>query len=68
MKKLIVENMTCKHCKMRIENELKKVKKLKYKVDLDTKTITLDSKLEININEIINSLKEIGYIAHESQE
>ncbi len=57
---LSVPNMSCDHCKMRIENELKKIGVNEYDVSLEKKEIRLKTD-EIDV--VIKRLNSIGYEA-----
>ena len=57
-----VPDMSCNHCKMRIEktmNESGKIKKLK--VDLDKKNVTLES--DLSESDLVQLFDEAGYDA-----
>lgn len=57
-----VPEMTCEHCKKAIEIKLKENKSIKaIKVNLSDKTVSLKS--DVESQEIINMLDEIGFAA-----
>jgi len=56
----IVNDMTCKHCKMTIENKLSSLEDVtKVLVNLDEKTVGVDG--DINTEKIENAIREAGY-------
>ncbi|BBE30866.1 copper resistance protein CopZ [Tepiditoga spiralis] len=57
-----VEDMTCNHCKMRIEKALSEAEDIKsFNVDLKNKIVEVDSELSENV--IVSIIDEIGYTA-----
>ncbi|HOO44364.1 MAG TPA: cation transporter [Bacillota bacterium] len=58
--KVSVDNMTCGHCKMHIENALKNAGFKKFKVDLDSKTVDLDLGKH-TLQEAKSAVEGIGY-------
>ncbi|MCJ7802680.1 MAG: permease [Candidatus Marinimicrobia bacterium] len=56
----IVNDMTCKHCKMTIENKLSSVEGVsKVSVNLDEKTVGVDG--DVNMDKIEEAIREAGY-------
>lgn len=59
-----VEGMHCAGCVKRAEGALKKVKGLKdIETSLENKTITCNFKKQIDGNEIVSALAEVGFEA-----
>lgn len=63
MKKIvIIEGMMCDHCKKRIEKEFNKLDDVvDAKVDLEKKSLTLESKNEISDEKIKEIIKNLDY-------
>ena len=61
MIKLFIEDMSCQHCVNRIKQALEE-RSFKAEVDLATKTVVI-SENDIEIEEFIASLDELGYSA-----
>lgn len=61
MKKLIISNMNCMHCVKRIEEALSKVKGLTYTVNLEEKTVILESDDEKKIAKAEKLITKAGY-------
>lgn len=62
MKKLIVEGMSCNHCKMSVEKALKAIDGVnEVDVNLETKEVLVSSNKEINNNIIEEAIKEAGF-------
>ena len=63
MKKIvIIEGMMCDHCKKRIEKEFNKLEDVvNAKVDLEKKSLTLESKNEISDEKIKEIIKNLDY-------
>lgn len=60
--KLLVENMHCNGCAKRIEESLKKNKDIKkVKINLNTKEVTITSTNELDINNIKETINNLGY-------
>ena len=57
---LKVENMSCVHCKNKIEKTLKEMGIKKIKINLESKLVTITSKKH-TIEEVIQAIKAIGY-------
>ena len=56
----IVEDITCKHCKMTIENKLNSLEGVtKVSVNIDKKTVGVDG--DVSINKIEAAIREAGY-------
>ncbi|MCK4904244.1 MAG: heavy-metal-associated domain-containing protein [Candidatus Marinimicrobia bacterium] len=56
----IVEDMTCKHCKMTIENKLNSLKGVtNVSVNIDEKTVGVDG--DVNAEKIEDAIREAGY-------
>ena len=56
----IVEDMTCKHCKMTIENKLNSLESVtKVLVNIDEKTVGVDG--DVSIDKIEEAIREAGY-------
>ncbi len=58
--KFKVENMTCNHCKMRIEKALKQLGVKKIKIDLEEKMVSVVLKKH-SIDEVKQAVNAIGY-------
>ena len=59
-KEFIVEDMTCKHCKMTIENKLSAMDGVsKVSINLDEKIVGVDGK--VNIEDVEEAIREAGY-------
>ncbi len=57
---LQVSDMTCKHCKMTIENGLRKLPGVdQVVVDLEHKTVGVDG--EVSLEDIKKAIREVGY-------
>ncbi len=57
---MYVPDMTCKHCKMTIENVLRKVEGIdKVVVDLDSKVVGIDGK--VDLKRVKRAIKAVGY-------
>lgn len=62
MKKVvIVDGMVCGHCKKRIEDAFNELQGVKATVDLEKKTLTLESKNEISDETIKDLLEKLNY-------
>lgn len=60
--KLLVENMHCNGCAKRIEESLKKNKDIKkVKINLNTKEVTITSTNELDIDNIKETINNLGY-------
>lgn len=58
--KLIVEGMTCNHCKANIERNISQIKGVNsVEVDLTNKIVKING--EFNLQEVINKIEELGY-------
>ncbi len=61
-KELNILNMTCNHCKITIENALKKIKGIKkFNVNLTNKTVYVEYENEKVLYNIKNAIIENGY-------
>ncbi len=59
--KFIVGDMTCKHCKMTIENKLNSLEGVtKVSVNIDEKTVGVDG--DVSIDKIEEAIREAGYL------
>ena len=58
--KFIVDNMTCNHCKMKIENALKKIKVKKIEFDMENRTVFVAVKKQ-STEDVQKAVTEIGY-------
>ena len=57
---LKVPDMSCQHCKMRIEKSLSNLKNIQYlKVDLERKSVEIEG--HISIEEVKNAIVASGY-------
>ncbi len=62
MKKLIVNGMSCNHCKMSVEKALKKIDNVEdVEVNLETKEVIISSNKEIDNKVIEETIKEAGF-------
>lgn len=61
MSKLIITNMNCMHCVKRIEEALGKVKGLEFKVNLDEKSVTLETEDEKKVEKAKKMITKAGY-------
>lgn len=62
MKKLIVNGMSCNHCKMSVEKALKKIDSVEdVEVNLETKEVIISSNKEIDNKVIEETIKEAGF-------
>ena len=62
MKKLIVDGMSCNHCKMNVEKALKEIDGVEtVEVNLETKEVIISSNKEIDNKVIEETIKEAGY-------
>lgn len=60
-KKLLVDGMSCNHCKKAIEKALRDIG-VHSKVDLNTKSVKVEFDQEkVSINKIIEEIKDQGY-------
>lgn len=61
-KKVIVEGMSCGHCVNHVKNALDELENVKNaSVDLDSKTATVESDVEINDGDIKFAIEDAGY-------
>lgn len=61
-KALIIEGMSCNHCKMRVEKALSEVSGISgVTVDLASKTATVELAQEIEDSVLINVVDDAGY-------
>lgn len=58
--KFVVDNMSCIHCKNKIEKALKDLGIKKVKIDLETKTVTVALKKH-TVQEVKQTINSIGY-------
>jgi len=58
--KILIDNMTCNHCKMRIEKALKEAGFKKFKIDVETKTLDLIQKNK-SVELAKSAIEAIGY-------
>ena len=58
--KFLVNNMSCKHCEMKITNTLKELGVKKIKVDLTSQTVEVNPG-KLTESEIESAIKNIGY-------
>ena len=58
--KFLVDNMTCNHCKMRIENALKSAGFKKINIDLESRVVEIESK-KLTLEDAKKAVNEIGY-------
>ena len=57
---LYVPDMTCKHCKMTIENKLRRLSGIKQVfVNLEEKTVGVDG--DLSLEEVKEAIREVGY-------
>lgn len=62
VKKLIVNGMSCNHCKMSVEKALKKIDNVEdVEVNLETKEVIISSNKEIDNKVIEETIKEAGF-------
>lgn len=61
MNKLVITNMNCAHCVKRIEEALTKIKGLEFVVNLEEKSVTLNTTDDKLINKAIKAIKKAGY-------
>lgn len=61
--KFIIEDMTCAHCANKISKSLKQVKGIKSEIDIETKTLTVTSKKDLNNESVISAVASAGYTA-----
>lgn len=62
VKKLIVNGMSCNHCKMSVEKALKKIDSVEdVEVNLETKEVIISSNKEIDNKVIEETIKEAGF-------
>ena len=63
---LHVPDMTCNHCKMTIENALKRIRGVdRVRVNLESKMVGVDG--EMSLDAIKQGIQEAGYTAKEQQ-
>jgi len=58
--KFVVDNMTCMHCKMNIEKSLKSAGFKKVSIDLQNKTVEVESKT-LTAKDAKDAVEAIGY-------
>jgi copper chaperone CopZ len=59
--KLFVRGMNCNHCKMRVEDQLKKIEGIeKVSADLDRQVVTITGD-ELDLNQVKKLVEDIGY-------
>lgn len=58
---LIVEGMSCEHCKNRVESRLNELEGVSAKVNLKQKTVVVSMSREISDEELINIIEKAGY-------
>ncbi len=58
--KFLVDNMTCNHCKMRIEKALKSAGFKKINIDVESKVVECQSK-NFTLEDAKKAVNEIGY-------
>ncbi len=59
-KKLNIEGMSCHHCVMSVENELKEIGVDSFEVKIGSAEIKYDE-AKINENDIVKAINEAGY-------
>ena len=60
--RLLIEGMTCKHCKMRVEKALDSIEGVRSsRVDLDSNSATLEVSGEIDRKVIREAIEAAGY-------
>ncbi|MFA9396642.1 MAG: heavy-metal-associated domain-containing protein [Clostridiaceae bacterium] len=61
-KRIMVEGMSCNHCKMHVEEALMELEGAKSaQVNLETKTAILEGEKEISDSDIKDIIKDYGY-------
>ncbi len=60
-KKLIVNNMSCDHCKRRVETALMTIPGVKAEVTLKTRTCIVDSPEQIPDKQMVDLITDAGY-------
>lgn len=61
-KEFTVEGMHCMHCAKKVEDALKKIKGVKkVNVDLQSKTVTVTSKTEVDGSLVTSAIQDLGY-------
>ena len=61
-----IANISCGHCTMTIENELKEIEGISnVQSDIMAKTVTVQWDAPVTVDRIIDTLKEINYPAAE---
>lgn len=60
-KKLIVNNMSCDHCKRRVETALMSIPGVKAEVTLKTKTCIVESPVPVTDKQMVDLITEAGY-------
>ncbi len=59
-----IPNISCGHCTMTIENELKEIDGIEdVQSDINAKTVTVRWNPPVTVNRILDTLKEINYPA-----
>ena len=59
-----IPNISCGHCTMAIENELKEIEGItEVRSDIGAKTVTVQWNPPVTLDRIFNTLKEINYPA-----
>ncbi|MCL5020523.1 MAG: cation transporter [Bacteroidetes bacterium] len=61
-KTLTVDGMTCHHCEMTVEKALMELDGVKTaKADHTSKTVEIQYKNELNLEEVKNKIEKVGY-------
>ena len=64
--KLIIEGMSCNHCKMRVEKALSSIEGVKKaRVDLDDGSAVVESSVELDREFLREVIDEAGYLLKE---
>jgi Cu+-exporting ATPase len=60
-KTLIIEGMSCAHCKMRVEKALNAIKGVSCRVDLEKKTANLTLSEAVDDEKLRQAVEDAGY-------
>ncbi len=60
-KTMVIEGMTCAHCKMRVEKALNAIRGVSAQVDLERKTASLVLSEAVDDETLKNAVEDAGY-------
>lgn len=60
-KRVLIEGMTCEHCKNRVENALNRLEGVSAKVNLKKKTAVVSMEKEVEDMQLQKAVEQAGY-------